>query len=368
MLSTYGQGRDMYRSLLIGLAGVGISVAAQCAPMNIFVAPYTKIDELLEHPADIYLSGEIDNDTPANMLGIIAAQEAFGRSIRVTFNSPGGNLLAGMQVGRILRDAAAAVSIGTYAKNPKTGLTDPSSPGVCLSACALAFLGGTNRWIPEGSVYGVHRFHSPTGSKSSDLDTAQIISAAIGNYIREMGVAPALFDLMVQAGAKDIYPLNTKQLADLNVVNNGRSAAEWVLDVADGVTYLRGSQMTYYGLGKSVFACADRGFVVYGAHYTAGDKAPFITKGGWYHSLFVDDEIIPLGKPSSLANDNGTVKAAFLLEPALSARIANASRKVGHAMQLSREAPTFVGYNIDLPDEGRRKLKTFLTNCVRGVR
>lgn len=176
----------MYQRWLFGLIGIGLSFAAQSAPMNIYVEPYTKIDELVGGSVQIFLSGEISKDTPAKVQGrSLRLNQAFGRSISIIINSPGGNLFAGMELGRVLREeAGASVTIGSYAKDPKSGKPDTATPGVCLSACALAYIGGTNRWIRDKSVYGVHRFHSQAGASASDLDAAQIISAAIGNYIR----------------------------------------------------------------------------------------------------------------------------------------------------------------------------------------
>lgn len=82
---------------------------------------------------------------------------------------------------------------------------------------------------------------------------------------------------------------------------------------------------------------------MYSAMYTAGDNAQFIAKGGWYHSLFLDNETIPLDPPAKLANDNGTVSAFFALPASLSTRIANARNRIGHAMQLSREGANLCG-------------------------
>jgi hypothetical protein len=52
------------------------------------------------------------------------------------------------------------------------------------------------------SRYGVHRFSSTTGNH--DSDTAQIVSASMVQYIREMEVDTALFDAMTLVGKNEI--------------------------------------------------------------------------------------------------------------------------------------------------------------------
>ena len=79
----------------------------------------------------------------------------------------------------------------------------------------------------DGSKYGVHRFSRDARPSPEDLESAQVISAAVGAYIREMGAAPEVFDLMVQAGKDSIRVLTPSELTRLNVINNGRMAPEW---------------------------------------------------------------------------------------------------------------------------------------------
>ena len=65
-------------------------------------------------------------------------------------NSPGGNLLAGMKLGKVIRKWELFTHIGKASKN---GEHFESDPGECYSACALAFLGGEYRFHKDGSEY-----------------------------------------------------------------------------------------------------------------------------------------------------------------------------------------------------------------------
>lgn len=197
----------------------------------------------------VVLDGEIDADTPARVAEALRRTGRDGADVYII--SPGGNLLAGMEIGRMIRQAGANTYIGGLvpgSSSPIPGMPSVKSvPGVCYSACALAFLGGVYRYASDGSEYGVHRFSSRSGPTGSDLDTAQIMSAAVGAFIREMEVDPGLFDLMVQEGKDKIRILSKVELMRLNVVNNGRKKPVWSIEVVEGAQYLRGMQDTVYG-------------------------------------------------------------------------------------------------------------------------
>lgn len=329
-------------------------VAATAAPMAISVERKNDIDRMIEAPTTIFLSGDIEADTPYRLREALKGVK--DHWVSVVLDSPGGNLMAGMEIGRILRSRKATITVGSKAEpyKPKAGM--------CLSACSLAFLGGTYRYMAPGSVYGVHRASSIVGPRPTDLDSGQIVSAAIGAYIREMDVEPALLDLTVKAGKDGMYMLSAAELKSLRVINNGRKQPTWSIEVVEGGTYLRGSQETLYGMGKSMFMCIG-GRYEFMSVYTAGTKAETIAKQAWEHSIVIDDDPVPLPPPRRIESDGEFVNASFRITPEIMRRLQSAS-KVGHAMQLSREAPTFVGYNIDIDPESKAKVRTYAKNCV----
>lgn len=318
---------------------------------------------------NIVLDGEIDPGAAARVAEVLRSVGNDGADVYI--NSPGGSLLVGMQIGRLIRKAGASTWIGTLAPDPahafagKLGVKHLA--GYCHSACSLAFLGGVYRYANKDDAYGVHRFSSSTSPTPVDLDTAQVVSAAVGAYIREMDVDPALFDLMVERGKDDIRLLTPSELTRLNVVNNGRQKAEWSIDSVEGGQYLRGVQDTVHGSGKAVFFC-HKGQVHYYSFYQAGiERARSLASGSWYHSLLVDAKSIALADPSNAKAVGDEISAEFPLTRDQVLSIASSS-SVGHAMQLGRDAPTFVGYKIDIPVQASRKVRTFLRNCYTTVR
>lgn len=112
--------------------------------------------------------------------------------VRVVFNSPGGILVEGMKIGNILRARGLTAEVGRL----KDGQEAPEfEHGVCASACAIAFLGGRERYL-LGSKLGFHQFYENISFEEliSDFETrtdvsgqAQLMSSLLSLYIENLG-------------------------------------------------------------------------------------------------------------------------------------------------------------------------------------
>ena len=344
------------------------SVSAHAGTMTIRVESPDSFKVLSQIPrVNIFLEGEIDAGAPARLAPVLKRAEETGADVYL--DSPGGSLLAGMEIGRMLRRAGANTHVGSAVmkkpdpRYPGAQLME-SLPGGCYSSCALAYLGGVYRYINDGSRYGVHRFSSDARPGPTDLESAQVISAAVGAYIREMGAAPEVFDLMVQAGNDAIRVLTPTELTRLNVINNGRMAPEWSIEAIEGAQYLRGFQDTVHGYGKAVFACSSNGAVLMSFYEAGSKRANEIESGHWEHSLLLGTTMTPLPAPDKISVIGDEIQTQFDLDNIQVQAIASSS-SFGHAMQLSREAPVFVGYQIDIPQgKTSQKFGSFLRNCL----
>lgn len=316
---------------------------------------------------NIVLEGEIDIDAPARVAEALKKAGSDGADVYIS--SPGGNLLAGIQIGRLIRKAGANTHIGTLIPDPSQIIIGKLvgvkyMPGYCLSACTFAFIGGVYRYSLEGSEFGVHRFSSSSRSTSVDLDTAQIISSEVVAYIREMDVDTGLFDLMVQEGKDGINVLSNSDMMRLNVVNNGRKKPKWSIEVIEGAQYLRGVQESIYGQGKALLTC-DKGHMIFSSFYQIGsEKAKSIASGGWYHSLLADGKTIALPDPAIAIANGSEIYTVFPLTKAQAITIAT-SPSIGHAIQAGRDAPMYFGYTIDIPASESQKVSTFIRNCLK---
>lgn len=303
---------------------------------------------------DLYLEGEIDSGAPARL----NAELSKIGSARIHLSSPGGSLFAGLELGRVIRKFGASTDI--LKKIPGSNKSQPAN---CMSACSLAFLGGDYRYIFDGSVYGVHRVSSSSGPTISDLDAGQILSAAISTYIREMGVDPGLFDLMVQAGKDEIYVLSRAQAKALNVTNDGRKQPEWTIEATKGGQFLRGVQETIYGEGKVLLVCI-KGSLWFQSFYLVGDtRANEIVSEKRFHSLMIGESMVPLSDPAEFKKSNRYVYTLFLLT-ADQSRLISSATSIGHAMQYSREAPFFVGHQVDMLPSSLNRIRGYIDNCL----
>ena len=145
----------------------------------------------------IYARGQIDADAGKRLERFLSSRHVPATSF-LYLDSPGGSVTGGMDLGRVIRKYSQT---GVKVQTP--GSTKISTGG-CYSACALSFLGGEFRFFKEGSRYGVHRFAFQNPSPEH-TDIAQILSAAIVEYIRSMDVDPALFSLSVSAGREEMF-------------------------------------------------------------------------------------------------------------------------------------------------------------------
>lgn len=116
-----------------------------------------------------------------------------GSLATLSLDSRGGALEEGMRVGRLLRQ----FEVSTIVRSGK----------LCLSSCAIAFLGGTtpgaagptaNRQLEVGGRLGFHAFYAPRDADARDAATSRArgvtegraTSAVVVAYVLEMGVDP----------------------------------------------------------------------------------------------------------------------------------------------------------------------------------
>jgi hypothetical protein len=116
-------------------------------------------------PALVVITGTIDLADKDEFLRKIAPLQ----SAIVSFSSDGGSLLAGLQIGETIR-----------LKNFSTLVPDQAR---CASSCALAWLGGTTRFMGSRAQVGFHA--------ASDGQTHQVTSsgnALVGAYLNKIGL------------------------------------------------------------------------------------------------------------------------------------------------------------------------------------
>jgi len=152
--------------------------------------------------------GQIDQQTPEQFKAIA---KDFPSGSWVALSSPGGSVVGGLQFGKLIRELGFNTTIGS---------TDYSPPN-CFSSCAYAFVGGTQRSVPEGSKYGIHQFRGT--NKALSEDASQKISATLGAYLDVMGVDRRLLDYAQVTTSDKVNVLSLAQAKLLRVDNAGQS-------------------------------------------------------------------------------------------------------------------------------------------------
>lgn len=144
--------------------------------------------------------GVITEDTPRAFEAFLASDDAH-LTKDLVLHSGGGNLLAAVQLGEMIRGAGLNTSIGRSIQ--LEGVTDVYRypHAYCYSACTYAFLGGVTRFFSADVQFGVHRFGLPEGEVSGDK--AQVISAILARYVAAMGVDPAFLQVASSASFRD---------------------------------------------------------------------------------------------------------------------------------------------------------------------
>jgi len=127
----------------------------------------------------------------------------------ITFDSPGGNVVAAMGIGRAIRDLGLP--------------TIQIRSALCVSACSLAYLGGVQRAAEAGSI-GVHQssFSGNELDSHAAVAAVQALTGEVLGYMVEMGANPRLLQFALSTGTDDMRYLTAKEMTDLGVTTPNR--------------------------------------------------------------------------------------------------------------------------------------------------
>lgn len=186
----------------------------------------------------IFADGDFTVDTP-EALRTFLKRSIYTPDTVIYLNSLGGDLGAGMEVGKVIREAHLNTGVARNTRDPAQANTidlDAYSrvyPGYCVSACSLAFLGGVAREVKPGATYAVHQVSMncvdrkkarqqfpwisiPNVNYCPELDEAlsmvQTASGAVAEYVRSMGADPIFINEMAKAEPNAINALTQDQL------------------------------------------------------------------------------------------------------------------------------------------------------------
>lgn len=222
-------------------------------------------------PEWLLAKGRITAQTPALFKKTL--KTLAGKKLPVLVLSHGGDVMAAMALGRLIRKNGLSVGVGgtrfshcgatrpcePIAEADGTYLGAPSSIGaVCLSACPLVLAAGKTR-VAGWGIVGVHQITSKfdsvrikyrieykmrngkkeiisrkeIGREKREGRTSTALSKpmrkALTAYLKEMQVKSSLIELMLSTTPDKIRPLTPMETAELNLTNQQASAYDLVI-------------------------------------------------------------------------------------------------------------------------------------------
>lgn len=171
-------------------------------------------------PQAIAADGEISDATPGEFIDFVRAS-ARGRNVRsvIFLNSPGGKVVASMELGRIFRKVGAATVVARAVEDGEGHAH--LAAGRCFSACVYALMGGRKRVVPDQSLVGIHRMFAleagadPAGGGGGArrrYDNGDMRSA-LARYSASMGVSRDLINHAEHIPPDSIHLLSRSEVA-----------------------------------------------------------------------------------------------------------------------------------------------------------
>jgi len=131
---------------------------------------------------------------------VFAKLEPTSNDTAVVFDSIGGNLIAGLEIGRAIRT--------------KEYLTVVSDNASCFSACALAWLGGKERLAGSNARIGFHAAYRV--AKGRKIETG-VGNALVGAYLHSLGLSDNAIVFITSASPNDIRYLSFQAAEKLGI-------------------------------------------------------------------------------------------------------------------------------------------------------
>jgi hypothetical protein len=196
----------------------------------------------------IWIEGEIDyRDDVEFRLKSFDTKKAV-----VALSSPGGNLDAGLSIGKQIRENGYSTLVGSK---------------LCASACALAWLGGVRRYMtPEASI-GFHAAYTKEGTYVRESGMA---NALVGSYLSKLGLSDEAILYITSAPPEYLNWLGVDDARRLGidalVLDKGKVTSVMPSEIDPSPTakraaisfYKRMNQSGMFGVRESVEKCYQR--------------------------------------------------------------------------------------------------------------
>jgi len=204
-----GASLQSLRNLMIGLTiffgHLGLNAVPAGAAEIVTLTPK-------DGPAVVLVKGELSpSDAPRFARETDDIKEAV-----VLLESPGGTMFAGLSIGKTIRRKGFDTAV-------------PSSVA-CVSACALAWLGGSERFMAENARIG---FHAAYFMKTGRPRKSAAAEAVVVDYLQQLQLPPRAISYITSSPPQGLYLLTMGRARDLGVEVSPYGADEIVTGSVD---------------------------------------------------------------------------------------------------------------------------------------
>lgn len=169
--------------------------------------------DIVKDEHTLRLTGTITKGDLRKILDAVTPPTAFPKYF--TLDSPGGDILEAITIGRFIREAAT----GTFV------------PKSCMSACVFLLVAGVSQSALDDAAIGLHRpYFDPKEFAGLSLPDAEkkykLLQAATRRYLEDMEMPTAAIEKMFSISSDDMYYLTPQEKARL--LSGPSAYPEWI--------------------------------------------------------------------------------------------------------------------------------------------
>ena len=294
----------------------------------------------------VYLYGTIDAGATQRVQSMIQSRRIPPNS-DIYLNSPGGDVAAGIALGRLFRAGNMTTHLGSPRKTARQPIVPKSSQ--CVNACAYAYAGGLFRWAPTGS----DRFGA------QPLSTTVTPTTDVAAYLKDMGVNPQVFG---SAASGEVTWLNADQMLANGLSNNGRLLPTAVNMPISNVASISITQMTREGEHRITLQCRPDGLTLTAYYAIGAERARQMVARATRSYFEINDQPI---NGSERVNASAMDQAVVFSQPLPVTQLNQLlSANLMAAWLADRGGAVRYGFWMSL-DAVRKDLRTYGNNCAQ---
>lgn len=207
--------------------------------------------------AHIVISGEItksDIKEAKLLVDKMRSLEPAHHTIPVFLDSPGGDLIAAMEIGKTLRRSHAWTIVSNYKE--------------CSSACVFVLASGVQRNAFEGAKLGLHRprFDQRLFARLSASEATDLYNRLLGDcrtYLQDMGISDQLLDDMLKTESRKVDYKDRVYAERVSLVGEDPAFQEWlrairIKEEGEAIVHAKEYRVDCYNSGAPQDACDRR--------------------------------------------------------------------------------------------------------------